>query len=55
MNQPKELTCTCNDPVCKAARRTKTVNQIVRRALFDVLRNTKGVCSARIILQVRKA
>jgi hypothetical protein len=47
--------CTCNDETCKAARRTKTVNQIVRRALFDVLRNTKGVYSARIILQVKRA
>jgi hypothetical protein len=46
--------CTCNDEVCKAARRGKTVNQIVKQALRDVLTNSP-YCSARITLEVRKA
>lgn len=48
-------TCNCNDPVCKAARRTRTVNQIVKQALTEILRNTKGAYSATLVLKVRKA
>jgi hypothetical protein len=33
----------------------KTVNQIVKQALTDILRNTKGAYSASIVLKVRKA
>jgi hypothetical protein len=46
-------TCTCNDPTCKAARRKKTLNQIVKKALTDALLNTKGAYTANIILEVR--
>jgi hypothetical protein len=45
--------CTCNDPTCKAARRKKTLNQIVKKALFDVLANTKGAYSASVTLELR--
>jgi hypothetical protein len=45
--------CTCNDETCKAARRTKTLNQIAKTALFEALRNTKGAYTGTVTLELR--
>jgi hypothetical protein len=48
-----DSTCTCNDEICKAARRKKTLNQIAKKAVFEALRNTKGAYAGRITLELR--
>jgi len=29
--------CTCNDETCKAARRKKTIREVLREAAFEIL------------------